>query len=221
LASPAADAALSGWLDRLLAGEVPPEIQLDLIEAAHRRRAPDIQRKLARYEAARSQGDPLAPYREALAGGDTKSGRQIFFQKADVSCVRCHKVGGQGGEVGPDLSDIGARRDRLYLLEAIVAPSRQIAEGFETRVVATTDGQVHVGVLKSDVGDTLRLTTAEGKPLAIPKAEIEEQKRGDSAMPDDLVKMLSKAELRDLVEFLAHQKMKTDVGKSAGDDLAP
>src|SRR5262249_28811215 len=142
-------------------------------------------------------------------------------QKADVSCVRCHKVGGQGGEVGPDLSDIGARRDRSYLLEAIVAPSRQIAEGFETRVVATADGLVHVGVFKSDVGDTLRLVTAEGKPLTIPKAQIRDQKRGDWAMPDDLVKLMSKVELRDLVEFLARQTAATGVGKSAADDPAP
>jgi quinoprotein glucose dehydrogenase len=221
LASPAADAALSAWLDRLLAGTVAPEVQLELIEAAQRRHDPEVQQKLARYEATRPQGDPLAPYREALAGGNVKAGRQIFFQKADVSCVRCHKVDGQGGEVGPDLSDIGARRDRPYLLEAIVVPSRQIAEGFETRVVATTDGQVHIGVLRSDAGDTLSLMTAEGKPLAIPKADIEEQKRGDSAMPDDLIKMLSKTELRDLVEFLADQKKTADAGKPSGDDLAP
>ena len=221
LASPSADVALSAWLDRLLAGEVSPEIQLDLIEAAQQRHDHEVHRRLARYEAARPQGDPLGPFRETLVGGDAGSGRRIFLQKADVSCVRCHKVGGQGGEVGPDLSDIGARRDRPYLLEAIVAPSRQIAEGFETRVVATTDGRVHIGVFRSDDGDTLRLVTAEGKPLAIPKAEIEEQKRGDSAMPDDVVKLLSKAELRDLVEFLARQKRAPGVGKSAGDDPAP
>jgi quinoprotein glucose dehydrogenase len=221
LANPAADAALSSWLDRLLAGRVPLEIQLELLEASQQRSDPEIRRKLARHEAARSQGDPLAPYREALAGGDARAGRKIFLEKAAVSCVRCHKVGGQGGEVGPDLSGIGARKDRAYLLEAIVAPNRQIAEGFESRVVATSDGRVHVGVFKSDDGDTLKLMTAEGRPLSIPKADIEEQKRGDSAMPDDLVKFLSKSELRDLVEFLARQKAAVASKPSSGDDPAP
>jgi quinoprotein glucose dehydrogenase len=63
--------------------------------------------------------------------------------------------------------------------------------------------------------------TAEGKPLAIPKSEIDEQKRGDSAMPDDLIRMLSKAELRDLVEFLARQKTATDADKPSGEDPVP
>lgn len=63
--------------------------------------------------------------------------------------------------------------------------------------------------------------TADGQPLAIPKSEVEEQKRGDSAMPDDLVKMLSKSELRDLVEFLARQKRAPGADTSAGDAPAP
>jgi quinoprotein glucose dehydrogenase len=91
-------------------------------------------------------------------------------------------------------------------VEAIVAPSRQIAEGFETRVVATTDGQIHVGVLKAETPDALKLMTAEGKSVVIPRSDIEEQKKGESAMPEDLMKMLTKSELRDLVEFLAHQR---------------
>lgn len=206
LKSPAADAALSAWLDRLLAGRVPGEIQLDLLAAARQRHNPEVAEKLARYEAARPADDPLAPYREALAGGNQRAGRRIFQEKADVSCVRCHKIGGMGGEVGPDLSAIGAQRDRPYLLEAIVAPNRHIAEGFETRIVATADGQVHVGVVRADDARTLTLMTPEGKTIAIPKSEIEEQKRGESAMPDDLARALSPFEIRDLVEFLSRQR---------------
>jgi quinoprotein glucose dehydrogenase len=201
-----AAATLSRWMDRLLANDVPAEIQLDLLEAAARQSSPDVKAKLARYEAGRRMDDPLAAYREALAGGNARRGRGIFQQKAEVSCLRCHKVRGEGGEVGPDLTGIGGKQGREYLLESLVAPNKQIAQGFETRVVATSDGQVHTGVFKSDTGDELRLVTAEGQPLSIPKSEIEDEKRGASAMPDDLVKSLSKSELRDLVEFLSSLK---------------
>ena len=67
---------------RLMAGKVPPEIQLDLIEAAARRPSRELHAKLEQYEASKPQGDPLAPYREALAGVNARRGRQIFFSKA-------------------------------------------------------------------------------------------------------------------------------------------
>jgi quinoprotein glucose dehydrogenase len=206
LPGPDADAVVALWLNRLQRGDVPPEIIHELLEAARSRPAALIASRLRRYEESHDPDDPLAPYLEALAGGDAERGETILREKDEVSCVRCHKVNGQGGEVGPDLTGIGKRQDRRYLLEAIVAPNRQIAQGFETLVIATSDGQVQSGILKEDDGTNLRLMTAEGKLLNIPKAEIEEQKRGASAMPQDLLKQLSRSELRDLVEYLAGLK---------------
>ena len=200
---PAADTTLALALDRLIAGEVPVEVQLDLLDAASKRRSPEVREKLRRYEASRPKDDPLAGYLETLAGGDPILGRRIFQQKAEVSCLRCHKVEYGGGEVGPELNGIGKKHDRRYILESIVLPNAKIAEGFESVVVATEDGQVRVGVLKEDGPETLRLMTPEGEMIAIPKNTIEERKRGVSAMPEDLIKSLTKAELRDLIEYLS------------------
>jgi quinoprotein glucose dehydrogenase len=202
----AADRALGRWLDRLAAGEVPLELQLDLLEAAAKRSAPAIKDKLARYEAARSGSGLIARFRETLAGGDADAGRKIFLHKEEVSCPRCHKVQGVGGEVGPDLAGIGSRQKREYLLESILDPSKEIAKGFDTLVVALTNGQIYSGIVKSEDSKQLRLITAEGQYLDIPKGQIEERQRGKSAMPEDIAKHLSKAELRDLVEFLAQLK---------------
>jgi quinoprotein glucose dehydrogenase len=206
---PATDRVLVAWLDRLIAGEVPAEIQLDLLEAAGRRPSSEIREKLGRYEASRSKADPLAAYRETLAGGDALRGREVFLSKAEVSCLRCHKLktpDGQsyGGEVGPELTGIGSRQNREYLLESIVAPDMKIAQGFESVVLATTDGKVITGVLRGEDDKQLRLMTPEGHPLTVPKDEIEDRKRGPSAMPADLVGKLTKSELRDLIEFLAN-----------------
>ena len=152
---PAADQALLPWLDRLIAGKVPPEIQLDLIEAAAHRPSEELRSRLQRYEASKPKNDPLSPYRETLAGGNARRGRQIFLSKAEVSCLRCHKYtmfGGRsvGGEVGPDLTGVGSRQTREYLLESIVSPDQKIAQGFESVVLATSDGKVVTGVLKGE-----------------------------------------------------------------------
>jgi quinoprotein glucose dehydrogenase len=208
---PAAEQVLSEWLDRLGAGRVPPEIQLDLIEAARRKRSRALRAKLERYQASKPKDDPLAAYRETLVGGDAERGREIFLTKAEVSCLRCHKIAGPdgqaaGGEVGPELTGIAARQPREYLLESIVAPDRKIAQGFESVVVATSDGKVVSGVLRGEDDRELRLVTAEGRPITIAKDDIEDRKRGPSAMPADLASKLTRREIRDLIEFLATSK---------------
>ena len=207
---------LSSWLDRLLVGQVPAEIQLDLIEAASRRTEPEFRQKLEKYQSSKPRGDSMAAYREVLSGGDALRGMSVFANKAEVECLRCHKLkspGGEsiGGEVGPELSSVGARQNRPYLLESIVSPDKQIAQGFESIVVATSDGKVQTGVFRGEDDKELRLITAEGKLITIPKDAIEDRKRGPTAMPNDLAKKLSKTELRDLIEFLA--SLKTPPGK--------
>jgi quinoprotein glucose dehydrogenase len=203
---PEVDTLLSQWLDRLRAGQVRLEIQLDLLQAAGKRKATDIKHRLKRYEEARSKGGPLVKYQESLAGGNADKGKEVFLHKYEVQCQRCHKVKGEGGEVGPDLTGIGSRQKREYLLESIVDPNKEIAKGFETVVVTTTSGLVHTGIVKAEDAKELRLITAEGKIVTVAKSEIEERTRGKSAMPEDVIKHLSRAELRDLVEFLAGLK---------------
>jgi quinoprotein glucose dehydrogenase len=200
------DAAIAEWLDRLIAGEVATELRLDLLEAAQKRDSADVKRRLEVYEDSKSKDSPLAAYSESLAGGDARSGAGIFFGRTSAQCLKCHKVRGQGGEVGPDLTGIGSKKDRNYLLRSIVEPNGEIAQGFDTLVVATADGRVISGILKDSPANVLRLMDAEGKMIEIPKSEVDEQTRGASAMPMDLLKNLSKRDIRDLVEFLSTLK---------------
>lgn len=194
------------WLDRLLEKKLPAAAILDLLEAAQGRKNPEIQKRLKLFEDARDRNDPLAAYRESLFGGNAEAGRKIFLEKTEVTCQKCHKVDGLGGEVGPDIKGIGARQTREYLLESIVYPNKQIAKGFETVVILTTKGLPISGVLKSEDVKEVRLMTPEGQLIIVPKNQIDERSAGKSAMPEDLIKYLSKRELRDLVEFLASQK---------------
>ncbi|WP_435019362.1 PVC-type heme-binding CxxCH protein [Tundrisphaera sp. TA3] len=180
--------------------------RLELLAAAARKASPEVKRQLEAFEAARPKDGPLADHLGELQGGDAERGEKIFRENAAVYCVRCHKVKGEGGEVGPELTAIGAKHPREYLLESIVVPNKAIAQGFESVVVAKSDGLVISGVYKGEDDKTLRLISVEGKPIEISKADIEERKSGASAMPDDLAKKLTPAELRDLVEFLATRK---------------
>lgn len=195
------DGLLNQWLDKALNNQVPSELLLELLEAAGQRKNDGMKGKLAEFDRKRST-DTVGKYREALAGGDAERGYQIFRERTDLSCVRCHKVKGDGGEVGPDLTGIGGKQKREYLLEAIAEPNKEIAKGFESVVLLLNDGRIVAGVLKSEDAKTIRLVTPEGQNLTVPRDDVDQRKAGKSAMPEDLITHLTKGELRDLVEFL-------------------
>jgi quinoprotein glucose dehydrogenase len=117
LNSPEAKALVGQLADKLIAGECAPEIQLDVYEAAKKCGFDD---KAQQYKAKLPKDDLLANDRLSLTGGDAERGRKIFREKAEVQCLRCHKCEIGDSVVGPDLTKIGATRDRNYLLQSIV-----------------------------------------------------------------------------------------------------
>lgn len=203
--SKAIDPVLLMWLDRVVSGKAPRELNLEILEAAAKRSDPLIRSQLTRFNEGRAK-DPLANYSECLAGGDAEAGRKIFFERADVGCLRCHKIKGTGGDVGPDLTGVGARLKREELLESIVLPNARIARGYENLIVKMKGGQSYLGTLKKEDAENIYVQSPEDGPLRIPKAEIEDLNPGLSAMPAEIAGLLSKRELRNLIEFLASQK---------------
>ncbi|HZN36833.1 MAG TPA: HEAT repeat domain-containing protein, partial [Pirellulaceae bacterium] len=206
LKAEAAGAALARGLDQLLAGSYPADSRLDLLTAAAKFGGDSLQQKLAEFEGRRAKDDPLSPFAECADGGDATRGRQLFFERSQLSCVRCHKIGETGGDVGPELTRIAADKKRDYLLESLVAPSKTIAKNFESVVVLDIDGVQHTGIVKQEDGQKLTLMTPEGRLVTIAQDRIDGRKPGQSSMPEDLLKYVTKAELRDLVEFLATLK---------------
>lgn len=210
------DEALAEWCDKYLAGKVPDDLKLDVIEATKARAEKaklklhaDLRAKLKDIDAAARAGeakDHLSRYREALAGGDAARGREIVLNSAAVYCQRCHKLDGQGGEVGPVLNGVAKEKAREYLLEAITHPNKQIAKGYESVLLTLLDGRTVTGVLKSKDKKEYVIGTPEGKIVKVPAADVDSERPDKSAMPDDLVKKLSKKELRDVVEFLSSLK---------------
>jgi quinoprotein glucose dehydrogenase len=198
-----ADAVLRGLMDRALAKQLPAGLHLDVLDAAAKR---GLKAELAKYDAARPKDDTLAPWRETLTGGDADAGRQVFLNNAAVYCQRCHKLAGEGGEVGPPLDGIGAKQSREYLLESVTLPDKQVAQGYESVTLVLLNGKSVSGVLRSEDASEIKLVTPEGQAVAVKVADVDERRKSKSAMPEDLASKLSKAELRDLVEFLASLK---------------
>jgi quinoprotein glucose dehydrogenase len=123
-----------------------------------------------------------------------------------VQCLRCHSIKGEGGAAGPDLSGVGKRQSREYLLESVVLPAKQVAKGWETVTVRLGNGDTVAGVLKKEDEKQLILADPEKGGLTIDKAKVTARRGGQTAMPEDVARPLSKRDLRDLVEFLSGLK---------------
>ena len=203
-----ADVVLMDWLDQLLAGKVKPALVLDVLDAAAKRDAAPVRARVRQYDNARPAADDLRAYRECLVGGNADDGKKIFLEKVEVSCVRCHKWNGEGGEVGPELSALAATKDRVYLLESIVFPNKAIAPGYENVTVTLKNGTSYAGQLKRETPEMLEINSPEDGLMQVKKADIKSRERGLSGMPEELRQVLTKQELRDLIEFLANGQPK-------------
>ena len=201
---PEAVDALGGQLDRQIAGLFPTELALDLALAAEKQDSSKLKRKLSVLRAPRDSEPLLAPYVDSLYGGDAKRGRKLFREKSELVCLRCHKIEeGEGGEVGPDLVGLGSRATRADMLEAICDPNRAIAQGFRNTILFLADDTHLEGRVVAQDAQKLVLIDAMAKTHEVELSEIAERREGQSAMPTDLSKHISREEMRDLIEYLS------------------
>ncbi len=207
---PESAALLSSLMDQLISKQGPAEIRLDIYEAAKKSGAQEVKDKIAQYKASLPANDPLAPYKISRAGGDAARGLKIFREKQEVQCFRCHKCDGGDSVVGPDLTHIGASKDRNYILESIVFPNKVIAPGFAIVSLTLKDGSAVVGRVLSENGSDIKVETldAAGKPqqVTVPTANIKERLSAPSPMPENTRDNLTRSELRDVIEYLATRK---------------
>ena len=204
------ESIIGAWMGLLTNGKVAPEIELDLLEAAQKSESAAVKEQLTKYNAALPRTDhktvQLSDYKAALVGGNAEAGRKIFFESATAQCTRCHKVDGKGGDVGPELRGVATREKREYLLESIVDPSAKIAKGFESVAVRTTDGRMISGILKSETDAKVTIMPGDGKAVEIPKSEIKTRKNQEESTMPPLTGVLTKFEIRHLVEYLSTLK---------------
>lgn len=184
------------------ADQLDESIVLDLTEAV---KATGSEELIAQLDTPKDNGDPLATYKETLQGGNARQGRQVFNNNPTAQCTRCHAVGAAGGDVGPHLENIGNTLTREQLLEALIEPSARLAPGYGSVALTLKDGQKVNGILEEETEEGLTLRTNAAEPLEIPTARIEKRENMPSAMPA-MGKLITKRELRDLIEYLAGLK---------------
>lgn len=149
-----------------------------------------------------SPGPTAAPVPLAmLSGGDSAKGANLF-KSEQAKCATCHKFRGEGGEVGPDLSEV-FRRDRAWVYRQIGEPSAEIHPDYVPYTVLTKDGRVLAGIVRAEEGDAIRVVNTEGKTFSVKKSEIDELKpSATSIMPVGLPGAIGEEGVRDLIAFL-------------------
>lgn len=203
---PESNQLLVDWLARLAEDKVDPQLALDVLKAAEGRNEPEIAKPFkqitAKLDAAPTM---MEKHRYSLTGGDAERGRQVFQSHRHAQCVRCHKIAGNGGDAGPDLSKVAEKNGREYLLQSLVEPDAKIAPGFGSVVLALSDGTLLAGVLKEETKEKLTIVTPDNKTVTVDAADVEDRTPPKSPMPV-MHGVLPRRELRDVVEFLSTLK---------------
>ena len=202
---PEAGNVLLAQFELFQTGKLPLALWLDLFEAATKRDDPRLKTVLTeRARELEKVNDPLVRFRECLEGGDGELGRAIFTKKPEAGCVRCHSVDGKGGQIGPELTWLRRSADRAYLLESLIVPNATLAVGFQCAVLKLKGGEEISGVISGEGADELTLTSVvDGKKRKLKTAEIVERTPLPSLMPPHFGAVLTKREIRDVIEFLA------------------
>ena len=124
-------------------------------------------------------------------------GRTLFNRV----CAQCHKLYGEGGTIGPDITG-SDRRNLHYIISNIVDPNAEIPNDYRTTIVRMKDDRVLVGVIRSREGQTITVATP-GEVLSVAKRDVAAiEPQNFSMMPEGLVLTFSDQELRDLISYL-------------------
>jgi putative heme-binding domain-containing protein len=163
-------------------------------------------RKEWRFDDLASAVEPLAP------GRSFNNGKQMFQV---ANCVACHRLGGIGSEIGPDLTKLDPKLKPVDIVKEILDPSAKINEKYQTYVFETDSGKVISGLVLEDTPERIKLIEnplAKSEPVVLkPSQIVERAKSPNSIMPKGLLDKLTREEILDLVAYVA----------AAGDPKSP
>jgi len=144
--------------------------------------------------------------------GNVDRGRKWFREPSGAGCIRCHRVNGEGGTTGPDLSGIGSKYNREHLIEAILYPSKQILIGYRQTLITTTDGETLDGLIQREDDQAMVLVDSSGQEHTIKTSQVAQRKLSAvSPMPEGLYAYWSRRDFADVVEFLGRLKASPQV----------
>jgi putative heme-binding domain-containing protein len=135
----------------------------------------------------------------AALHGDAAGGKKVFT----TYCATCHRIGREGNDIGPELTNIGKKFDRTALLDAIINPSAAILLGYEPWLVNTSDGASYFGFIVSENKRSITIKDVAGQQHNIAADKITTRKKQEkSLMPEPSVTGLSAQQLADVAAYL-------------------
>jgi putative membrane-bound dehydrogenase-like protein len=175
--------------------------------------------RAVQYASLKSDIDQLFPAPAALGGkplpaiaelvkmkGDIAKGKAVA-ERAESSCVICHRFGNSGVDFGPALTEIGGKLPKEALYDSIINPNAGVSMGFETVQLSLKDGGAGMGILRSETGDEVVLVLPGGATQKFARNAIaKREKLTTSLMPSGLNQALTQEDLVNLVEYLASLK---------------
>ena len=204
----AVKAATDAASDRLAKTPADAETAKLLLSAVNASGRPDGRLKTLLADAVGKPAGPRklsdaewADLRGRLASADPHRGEAVFRREA-LACVKCHAVGGAGGNIGPELRSLGATAPLEYVVESLLDPNAKVKEGYGTTLIVTDEGRVVSGIKVRESETEVVLRDAEGKELTVAADAIDIEEPGTSLMPAGLVDPLTDGEFADLVAYL-------------------
>ncbi len=149
----------------------------------------------------RAQDIAISPS-ELASGRSTERGEQLY---RELGCIECHRLRGEGGGAGPELTESAPKLSLAELIEAIVEPSRKIAPEYASTLLVTSDGRRLEGRIERETEQLLVLRTnaAFAQPVAVQKSDIEERAPSQlSIMPRGMLNTLVRDEILDLLAYI-------------------
>ena len=210
---------LQELVDRLASRKLDAGLKLDVFTLAKESADAGIIAALQKYQATGPKGgfkmaNAEIPYELLTDGGDGARGKAIVNGHLAANCTACHRIDSdEGSEVGPSLRLVGGVRSKAELAESLVEPSAKIVTGFGLETIVLKDASVLAGSVLKESAKSLDLKLADGRIQKVPLAAIASRTPPVSIMPP-MLGILTPAEIRDVVAYLAGLKPKTKSPKA-------
>lgn len=199
-------------LDQVAAGSAPARL---LLERA-------IAERVSTYAGMKERADkltkglpPVTAEREALIAQRAEHFRTAKLPADAVerggalfatTCGICHRLGGKGALIGPQLDGIGVRGAER-LLEDILDPNRNVDRAFRQSVITLKDGQLVLGMVRREEGETVVVADIAGKETSVAKANIASRSESTtSLMPEAFGQLIQPDDLDLLIAYLLKQR---------------
>jgi len=199
----------SEWLTPLLDAAEKRKVLPSEFDAPRRQRLMQAAGRVrgARQRAEKLFADVVNPDREKVVEafkaalslkGEASRGAQTFTKV----CATCHKLGGAGNEVGPDLASIGDKAPETLLI-SILDPNRAVEARYTNYVADTKDGSTYSGVLVGETGNSVTLLLAGGQSQTVLRSDLKSlRSTGLSLMPEGLEAGMQAQDVADLIAFI-------------------